>query len=202
MLSQLLLFAQSNRLTTIADWCGIVGLVIGIISVSFTLRAWWIIRRVDSVLKTERNKRILFFLLPEYDNKFCNIKKNIDVYQQIKNINRVKDDICNKINSDLNRIKIYCEEIEKRGGTNIIHPEVFKELKKKAEEILFLVNNDFILSNDFPKLKDKLKTLSYNLDEVILIIENFFITYELEINDGYKRGKNDSSVKETLRNDE
>jgi hypothetical protein len=197
-----LLFAQSHLLTAIADWCGIVGLAVGIISVGFTLRAWWIIRRIDNVLKIERNKRILFSLLPEYDNKFRNIKKNIDACQQIKNINRVKNDICNKINSDLNKIKIYCEEIEKRGGINIIHPKAFEELKKKAEEILSLVNNDFIVSNDFPQLKDKLKTLSYNLDEVISIIENFFITHELEINDGYKHGKNDSPVKETLRNDE
>ncbi|MDR2439620.1 MAG: hypothetical protein LBE12_09670, partial [Planctomycetaceae bacterium] len=88
MLFQLLLFAQSNRLATVADWCGIVGLAVGLISVGFTLRAWWIIGRVDNVLKIERNKRILFSLLPEYNNKFRNIKKNIDEYRHIYKFRR------------------------------------------------------------------------------------------------------------------
>jgi hypothetical protein len=181
---QLLLFAQSHWLTTFADWCGIVGLAVGLIGVGFTLRAWWIIGRVDNVLKIERNKWILFSLLPEYNNKFRNIKENIDEYRQIKNIKRIKDEILNKINSDLNTIKIYCEEIEKRGGTNIIHPKAFKELTKNAEEIL---SNDFLVNDDFSQLKDKLKMLSYSIEKVILIIENFFTILESEINYEYKR---------------
>jgi hypothetical protein len=179
---QLLLFAQSTWLATIADWCGIVGLAVGLISVGFTLRAWWIIGRVDNVLKKERNKRILFSLLPEYNNKFRNIKKNIDEYRQIKNIKRIKEEIFNKINSDINIIKICCEEIEKRGGTNIIHSEVLKELTKNVDVIL---NNDFLVNDDFSQLKDKLKILSYRLDKVILTIENVLVIFESEFNYEY-----------------
>jgi hypothetical protein len=195
---QLLLFAQNTWLVTIADWCGIVGLVVGLISVGFTLRAWWIIGRVDNVLKIERNKRILFSLLPEYNNKFRNIKKNIDEYRQIKNIKRIKEEIFNKIHSDLSTIKICCEEIEKRGGTNIIHSEVFNKLTKNVEVIL---NNDFFVNDDFSQLKDKLKILSCCIENVIQIIEHFLLIRQLEINYEYS-GKNDSPVNETLRNDE
>jgi hypothetical protein len=179
-----LLFAQSHWLTTIADWCGIAGLAVGLIGVGFTLRAWWIIGRVDNVLTIKRNKWILFSLLPEYSKKFLDIKKNIDEYRQIKNIKRFKNEIFNKINIDLNTIKIYCEEIEKRGGTNIIHPKVFKELIKDVEEIL---NNDFLVNDNFSQLKDKLKILSCSIEKAILIIENFFTTLESEINYEYKR---------------
>ncbi|MDR0609710.1 MAG: hypothetical protein LBG58_06340 [Planctomycetaceae bacterium] len=50
ILSQLLLFAQSNRLATIADWCGIVGLAVGIISLLLTLLTFWKVQNVKETI--------------------------------------------------------------------------------------------------------------------------------------------------------
>ncbi|MDR2115142.1 MAG: hypothetical protein LBP87_02050 [Planctomycetaceae bacterium] len=193
---QLLLFAQSNWLTTIADWCGIAGLAVSLIGLFLTLLTFWKVQSVKETIETERQKRILQNRLSEYHNQFVDARNFIlavyDLNVDNTNIGRVSAEII----IQLVAIIKCCKQIKKYDQLQRLEWSDIEELKKETE----IVSSHF--SERSPNLKipkDELWKLLPKLETIIRNIEDFQKNQIAEFSYGFR--KNFTSVVNTQGND-
>ncbi|MDR1270082.1 MAG: hypothetical protein LBK82_11215 [Planctomycetaceae bacterium] len=174
-----LLFAQSHWLTTIADWCGIVGLAVGIVSLLLTLLTFWKVQNVKETIETEWQKWILQNRLPEYYDQIVNAKEFFsNVFEANSNDTTDTNQVLTKTINQLAIIIKCCEQIEKYDQFHLLKLSDIEELKNKAKIILshfseHSPNNLKILKSELWSLLSKLETVIQNIKEDITIQWNF-----------------------------
>jgi hypothetical protein len=191
-----LLFAQSHWLTTIADWCGIAGLAVGIVCLLLTLLTFWKVQNVKETIETERQKRILQNRLSEYYNQLVNAQNFISaVYElDVENANVERDSA--EVMTQLVTIIKYCKQIKKYDQLQWLELSDVEELENKAE----IIFSHFSERSPNPKiLKDELWKLLPKLETVIQNIEEFQRNQIAEFSYGFR--KNFTFVVNSQRND-
>ncbi|MDR0337108.1 MAG: hypothetical protein LBI18_08460 [Planctomycetaceae bacterium] len=193
---QLLLFAQSTRLATIADWCGIAGLAVGLISLLLTLLTFWKVQNVKETIEIERQKRILQNRLSEYYNQLVNAQNFIStVYElDMKDADVGRDSA--EIMTQLVTIIKHCKQIKKYDQLQWLELSDIEELENKAEIVFSHFSER---SPNRKTLKDELWKFLPKLETVIQNIEEFQKNQIAEFSYGFR--KDFTSVVNSQRND-